>query len=818
MKKACLAVAVSLFLMGGVWCVFAVPLLINYQGMVDTGGDAFSGTGLFRFAIVNVDGTVQYWSNDGENPPVSGVAITVTDGLFNVILGDLNLMDPLVASIFDHDGIYLRVWFNDGINGWQQLNPDQEITSVGFAFKASDADSVGGHVYSADWPTTLNNVRTALSHDFHNVGGIDDDSPDSDSEVPDDISVDNGSLYAPAGSANVGVGTASPSEKLEVAGKAKLRDGLEIGAAPHDGVVVDSAGSVTEAVSSSDNNGVEIQGAEGNGVYVGSTGEDGVFVNHAHLKGLSVGFSDDDGLYLFDVGNASDYFISTDKNGVEICGVDGNGLFVGRATGDGLHIFKVGDPSDSASNIGKNGVEIEGTDGHGLFIGHSDWDAIRIDSTDENGVTIEAAALDGIEINATGNYGVIINSTSSDGFHITEAGIPTHWYTSATSDGMEISGAEGYGIYIGWANLDAVHVSSSAAKGFYVYNAGSPSDSVVSSSCNGFDVAGASGNGVYVGRSDKSGVVVNSAGDSGVYINQSEKDGILIVRAGAQSNITYSNLHNGFEVAGAAGYGLFAGTTGNDGIRIENSGMDGVQVTESGDDGIYVSSTNDDGVQITNAGGDGLYVHNTGNYGLFVESATSDGIHVNTLDASHEWGVYTPDKIYAGTSLSTGYITSFGLNVGNESLEPGDVVCLAGGYMQNIPDPGSAPIPKVVKADAAHSEAVIGVVESAVQLHVNATEEREKGLGTSLRKSFHSKQGAAGNNDYVSIIILGSANVKVDPNVKQIEPGGKLTVSETSGTARCVSSRDDVWHTGIIGKAMEQYNQSGKIKVFVNCR
>ena len=42
-----------------------VPQLINYQGRITVSGANFEGFGLFKFALVNSAGTVNYWSNDG---------------------------------------------------------------------------------------------------------------------------------------------------------------------------------------------------------------------------------------------------------------------------------------------------------------------------------------------------------------------------------------------------------------------------------------------------------------------------------------------------------------------------------------------------------------------------------------------------------------------------------------------------------------------------------------------------------------------------------------------------------------------------------
>ena len=70
-----------------------VPQMINYQGRVAVGDPAvnFNGTGLFKFALVNEDGSASYWSNDDTSTegsePTAAVSLTVTKGLYSVLLG-----------------------------------------------------------------------------------------------------------------------------------------------------------------------------------------------------------------------------------------------------------------------------------------------------------------------------------------------------------------------------------------------------------------------------------------------------------------------------------------------------------------------------------------------------------------------------------------------------------------------------------------------------------------------------------------------------------------------------------------------------------
>lgn len=127
-----------------------VPQLISYEGRVAVGGVNFDSVtagqpGLFKFALVSPDGTQTYWSNDGTSvagsEPTAAVALTVTKGLYSVLLGNTAAplsMSPISAAVFAHPDVRLRVWFNDGTNGSQLLSPDRRIASVAYAVVAGE--------------------------------------------------------------------------------------------------------------------------------------------------------------------------------------------------------------------------------------------------------------------------------------------------------------------------------------------------------------------------------------------------------------------------------------------------------------------------------------------------------------------------------------------------------------------------------------------------------------------------------------------------------------------------------------------------------
>ena len=122
-----------------------VPSLLNYQGRVTVGGTNFNGTGQFKFALVDISGATNFWSNDGtaNGQPASGVPLSVVNGLYAVPLGDTtvsNMLVPVSAPVLASSNLWLRVWFNDGATGFQQLAPDQRITAVAFALVAASVD------------------------------------------------------------------------------------------------------------------------------------------------------------------------------------------------------------------------------------------------------------------------------------------------------------------------------------------------------------------------------------------------------------------------------------------------------------------------------------------------------------------------------------------------------------------------------------------------------------------------------------------------------------------------------------------------------
>jgi hypothetical protein len=111
--------------------------------IVNSAGSGYSGSPGIAFSPPASNVVAQtFWSNDGTSSsgaqPAASVPLPVARGLYSVLLGDTTLasMTTLPAGIFSNPDVRLRVWFNDGITGFQQLTPDQRLAAVGYAIMA----------------------------------------------------------------------------------------------------------------------------------------------------------------------------------------------------------------------------------------------------------------------------------------------------------------------------------------------------------------------------------------------------------------------------------------------------------------------------------------------------------------------------------------------------------------------------------------------------------------------------------------------------------------------------------------------------------
>jgi formylglycine-generating enzyme required for sulfatase activity len=133
-------------------------------------GSGYTSTPAVTIAAppVNISYTT-YWSNDGTSvaggQPTAAVSVGVSSGLFTVVLGDTTLanMTAVSASLFTQPNLQLRIWFNDGVNGFAALSPVQNLTPAPYAILANNASNLLGTLPAAQLGAGTANISISGS-------------------------------------------------------------------------------------------------------------------------------------------------------------------------------------------------------------------------------------------------------------------------------------------------------------------------------------------------------------------------------------------------------------------------------------------------------------------------------------------------------------------------------------------------------------------------------------------------------------------------------------------------------------------------------
>lgn len=126
----------------------AVPNLMNYQGrLTDGSGAPLNGAQSVVFAIYSVaSGGSALWSETQ--------SVTVTNGLFNVILGSTT---PFPSSLFSGGNLYLGI----KVGSDAEMTPRQRIGSMPYAQRAGIAEAPGFAYSAKSSGMSVNSTTTA---------------------------------------------------------------------------------------------------------------------------------------------------------------------------------------------------------------------------------------------------------------------------------------------------------------------------------------------------------------------------------------------------------------------------------------------------------------------------------------------------------------------------------------------------------------------------------------------------------------------------------------------------------------------------------
>ncbi len=210
----------------------AVPQLINFQGILKDGSGNPVADGnydvTFKIYDAAVGGAVLYSKNE---------LVTTTNGLFSVIIGTSL---PIPDSAFNSS----NRWLGFAVSPDPEMTPRQQLVSVGYAYRVSSVDgALGGTINGAiDAPGMSSKIRfhyndvsefpsASTYHGMfahaHNQGAayyahaaqwvrLADSAHPHSSLAASDLSP-NPALSVDA-DGNVGIGTATPAGRLDVAG------------------------------------------------------------------------------------------------------------------------------------------------------------------------------------------------------------------------------------------------------------------------------------------------------------------------------------------------------------------------------------------------------------------------------------------------------------------------------------------------------------------------------------------------------------------------------------------------------------------------
>ncbi|MCP4380736.1 MAG: hypothetical protein GY798_04830, partial [Hyphomicrobiales bacterium] len=226
---------------------------------------------------------------------------------------------------------------------------------------------------------------------------------------------------------------------------------------------------------------------------------------------------------------------------------------------------------------------------------------------------------------------------------------------------------------------------------------------------------------IQISSAGDNGIEITDASNNGIQIDHADGNGIFICATGTETGCTPSDQNNGVEIGSVEDAGVSVESAGTNGVIVYSAGVNGMAVSADWD-GVYVSSAGNNGVSVSSAGNNGVSV--SADYdGVRVWWAGDDGVNVDGDDLAG----YFLGNIQVTGSCSGCLLATFGVNVSNETLQPGDIVTI-----QGMQPSGVDSVPMLMEvAKASEGQAVVGVVQGWAELRVEE-EPRPSEIGQQL--------------------------------------------------------------------------------------
>lgn len=188
-----------------------VPQLINYQAfLTNPAGNPINGPRSIEFRIYDTEtgGTASWFETQLD---------TIKDGYLNTLLGSVN---PIPYSLFDGSDLYLTL----KIGSDPEMKPRKRLVSVGYAFRANHADSLGGKTASDFILSGTTNIVSSVDGVVNNGGNIDLVEGSNITITPDD-GANTITISASGGTTGDDLGNHSATQNIKLNGNWISNDG-----------------------------------------------------------------------------------------------------------------------------------------------------------------------------------------------------------------------------------------------------------------------------------------------------------------------------------------------------------------------------------------------------------------------------------------------------------------------------------------------------------------------------------------------------------------------------------------------------------------